>query len=59
MLSAAQATGDRRFADFTARQFQFLADTLPTSGRSRPKFGMGGNSGWTLAPNALDDCGAM
>jgi unsaturated rhamnogalacturonyl hydrolase len=60
MLSAAQATGDRRFADFTARQFQFLSDSLPYFRAQAARFGMAGNSGRTLlAPNALDDCGAM
>jgi rhamnogalacturonyl hydrolase YesR len=29
MLLAAEATGDARFADFTARRFQFIADRLP------------------------------
>ena len=60
MLSAAQATGDKRFADFTAKQFQFLSDSLPYFRAQEAKFGMGGNGGRTLlAPNALDDCGAM
>jgi len=60
MLSAAEATGDRRFADFTARQFQFLADALPYFRAQAGKFGMGSTGGRTLlAPAALDDCGAM
>jgi rhamnogalacturonyl hydrolase YesR len=60
MLSAAQATGDRRFADFTARQLRFLADTLPYFRAQAAQFGLAGNSGRSLlAPGALDDCGAM
>jgi unsaturated rhamnogalacturonyl hydrolase len=60
MLSAAGATGDRRFADFTAHQFQFLADSLPYFRAQAAQFGVAGSGGRTLlAPNALDDCGAM
>lgn len=60
MLSAAEATGDRRFADFAARQIQLIADTLPYFRAQAAQFGMTGNSVRPLlAPNALDDCGAM
>jgi len=60
MLSAAEATGDRRFADFTARQLQFIADSLPYFRAQAAKFGIDGNSDRPiLAPNALDDCGSM
>jgi unsaturated rhamnogalacturonyl hydrolase len=60
MLSAAAATGDRRFSDFTAKQFQFLADSLPYFRAQAAQFGVGGSGGHTLlAPGALDDCGAM
>jgi unsaturated rhamnogalacturonyl hydrolase len=60
MLSAAAATGDRGFSDFTARQFQFLADSLPYFRAQAAKFGVERSGGRTLlAPGALDDCGAM
>ena len=60
MLSAAEATGDRRFADFTARQLQFIADALPYFRAQAAQFGPAGNSfRGILAPAALDDCGAM
>jgi rhamnogalacturonyl hydrolase YesR len=60
MLSAAEATRDRGFSDFTARQLQFIADTLPYFTAQAAKFGLHGNSDQTiLEPKALDDCGAM
>ena len=59
-MSAAAATGDRRFSDFTAKQFQFLADSLPYFRAQAAQFGVGASGGHTLlAPGALDDCGAM
>lgn len=60
MVSAAEATGDPKFADFTARQFRFIANALPYFRAQAARFGMGGNSfRMILAPQALDDCGAM
>jgi unsaturated rhamnogalacturonyl hydrolase len=60
MLAAAEATGDRRFADFTGRQLQFIADALPYFRAQAAQFGPAGNSfRGILAPAALDDCGAM
>jgi unsaturated rhamnogalacturonyl hydrolase len=60
MLSAAQATGDREFSDFTARQLRFLAASLPYFRAQAAKYGLAGNSFRPiLAPAALDDCGAM
>ncbi len=60
MLRAAAATGDRRFADFTAHQFQFIADALPFFRAAAARRGPAGNSFRAiLAPAALDDCGAM
>jgi rhamnogalacturonyl hydrolase YesR len=60
MLSAAESTGDQRFADFTARQLQFIAESLPYFRAQAAAFGMPGNSDRPiLAPDALDDCGSM
>lgn len=60
MLAAAEATGDRRFADFTARQLQFIADALPYFRAQAARFGAATNSfRGMLKPEALDDCGAM
>jgi len=60
MLLAADATGDRRFADFTARRLQFIADSLPYFRAQAAEFGVQHNSFRPiLAPAALDDCGAM
>jgi len=60
MLLAAETTGDRRFADFTARRLQFIADALPYFRAQAARFGVRPNSFRPiLAPAALDDCGAM
>jgi hypothetical protein len=60
MLQAAEATGDRRFSDFTSRQLQFIAAALPYFRRQAAAFGVRQNSFRAiLAPAALDDCGAM
>lgn len=60
MLSAAQATGDRRFSDFTARQFQFIADALPIyQAEAQGKGVAGSRFRSVLAPASLDDCGSM
>jgi len=60
MLHAAEATGDRRFSDFMARQLQFIADALPYFRSQAAQFGVAHNSFRAiLAPAALDDCGAM
>lgn len=59
LLAATKATGDKRFADFTARQFQFYADHLPALSawpsddeRRNPFRDL-------LQPYSLDSCGAM
>lgn len=60
MLAAADATGDRRFADFTARRFQFIADALPYfRAHATPSELAQSPFRRALAPAALDDCGAM
>lgn len=60
MLAAAQATHDPRFADFTARRLQFIADALPYFRALAAKTGPTQNPfRRALAPAALDDCGAM
>jgi unsaturated rhamnogalacturonyl hydrolase len=60
MLHAAEATGDRRFADFTARRLEFIAIALPYFRAQAQAFGAGQNSFHTIfAPAALDDCGAL
>jgi unsaturated rhamnogalacturonyl hydrolase len=61
MLLAHEATGDRRFADYTRRQLQFIADRLPyfrrvvASGAPPEK----GTFGAIIATRALDDAGSM
>jgi len=60
MMRAAEATGDRRFADFTDRQLRFIAASIPYFRAQAAAFGMNGNSFRPVfAPAALDDCGAM
>lgn len=60
MLQAGEATGDKKYTDYTRKRFQFLADGSPafgalyakTTGRSNPFRQMN-------EPHALDDAGAM
>ncbi len=62
MLLAADATGDRRFSDFTARRFQFFADDLPDLAKWGVPDGLRRSTNpfaALLRPEALDDCGAM
>lgn len=60
MLEAAAATGDRRFAAFTARQLGFIAAALPYFRAQAARYGVAGNSFRPIfAPASLDDCGAM
>ncbi len=60
MLHAAEVTGDRKFADFTARQLRFIADSLPYFRAQAAQFGSATNSDrGILAPTQLDDCGSM
>ena len=60
MLEAADATGDARFKDFTAKRLDALRlvaaqiQSVPAAERSGPNPLRG-----LLAPAALDDCGAM
>jgi len=60
MLSAAEATGDKRFSAFTARQLEFLASVIPYfSAGADPKAGRRNPLRPLRAPAALDDCGSM
>jgi unsaturated rhamnogalacturonyl hydrolase len=60
MLLAAEATGDRRFAEFTERRLRFLADRLPYFSAQAEKFGTPANGfRAALEPRALDDSGSM
>jgi len=61
MLLAAEVTGDRRFADFTARQLQFLKDRLPYFREVVAKGAPAGKStfGAIIATASLDDSGSM
>lgn len=56
MLAAAEATGDKKYADYTYERFKFLAEVTPA-------FQKAGNSGGVLRsvmnPRALDDAGAV
>ncbi|HKB92272.1 MAG TPA: glycoside hydrolase family 88 protein [Opitutaceae bacterium] len=60
MLAATAATGDKDYANFTARQLQFLVDRFPYFRSQAEKFGMKQNSFRSVfEPEALDDAGAM
>ena len=60
MLRAAALTGDGRFAAYTAKHLQFIADRLPYFRAAAAKFGTDRNGFRSvLEPRALDDCGAM
>ncbi len=61
MLQATEVTGDPRFAAFTARQLQFIADRLPYFRRQEEKFHLARANSFTaiLDPKALDDSGSM
>jgi unsaturated rhamnogalacturonyl hydrolase len=61
MLLAAEVTGDRRFADFTARQLQFLKDRLPYFREVVAKGAPAGKStfGAIIETGSLDDSGSM
>jgi rhamnogalacturonyl hydrolase YesR len=58
MLAAADATGDKAFADFDARRFAYFADQLakPGSPTTDPK---SGSLRFLVAPDSLDACGAI
>lgn len=60
MLSAAQATGDKKFADYTHQRMDFLAGAYPAFralGQQYPKAPNAMRQ--PVAPHALDDAGAM
>jgi len=74
MLLAAEATGDGRFNEYTARRLQMLSDALPmvrAQAAAAPAAGPGGGAGGRgggrgglnlrsmIAPGALDDAGSM
>jgi len=59
MLLAADATGDKKFADFTAQQFQYFADNLPKYAAMKNEKGSRNPFRSLLAPTSLDACGAM
>jgi unsaturated rhamnogalacturonyl hydrolase len=59
MLLATEVTGDKRYADFAAKRYQFFADNLPALSKW-PQENMRRNPFRNmLAPNSLDACGAM
>jgi len=61
MLKAAEATGDKRFSDLTARHFQFFADRLPYFRAQEERFHLERNNSFSrfLDPRSLDDAGSM
>jgi rhamnogalacturonyl hydrolase YesR len=61
MLKAAQATGDKRFSDFTARHFDFFAARLPYFRAQQERFHLDRANSFArfLDPRSLDDAGAM
>jgi hypothetical protein len=58
MLSAADATGDKSFADFDAARFQLIADAIAKVDLSRIEHRRGDVT-YLLNPTSLDDCGAI
>ncbi len=57
MLAAYEATGDKAFADFDAKRFQYIADNLPKyTNEKNDKRNPYRN---LLHPNSLDACGAI
>lgn len=61
MMLAAEVTGDRAFAEYTARHLQFIHDRLPYFETQQKQFNLGRRSSYrgVLDPESLDDCGAM
>lgn len=61
MLSCAEATGDKRYSEFTERHLKFIADALPYFRAQDEKFHKGRQSSFRgiLHTESLDDCGAM
>jgi unsaturated rhamnogalacturonyl hydrolase len=58
MLSAADATGDKSFADFDATRFQMIADAIAKVDLSRLERRRGDVT-YLLSPTSLDDCGSI
>lgn len=58
MVAAADATGDKAFADFDARRFAYFADQLAKPDGAAFE-GRRGSLRFLLHPNTLDSCGAM
>jgi len=58
MLSAADATGDKSFADFDAVRFQLIADAIAKVDFSRLERRRGDVT-YLLSPTSLDDCGSI
>ncbi|RJG10751.1 hypothetical protein D3872_21715 [Massilia cavernae] len=61
MLKAREATGDKRFTDFTARHFQFFADKMPYFRAQEDRFKLARKNSFSrfLDPRSLDDAGSM
>ncbi len=60
MLRATAVTGDARFAAYTAKHLQFIAEKLPYFRASAAQFGTDKNGFRSvLEPRALDDSGSM
>jgi unsaturated rhamnogalacturonyl hydrolase len=59
MLSAADATGDRSFADFDDRRFRMFAAAIAKADMSRLSRRRSGDVVSLLSPRSLDDCGAI
>jgi len=58
MLNAADATGDKSFADFDAARFKMIADAIARVDLSRLEWHRGDVT-YLLSPRSLDDCGAI
>lgn len=61
LLSAAKATGDKRFTDMTTRHLTFFADKLPYFRAQEQRFHLERANSFSrfLDPRSLDDAGSM
>jgi rhamnogalacturonyl hydrolase YesR len=60
MLLATEATGDKRFADYTQSRVHFIADAVPAFRTLYQKYPKANNPfRQPVAPHALDDAGAV
>ncbi|MEO5998752.1 MAG: glycoside hydrolase family 88 protein [Chitinophagaceae bacterium] len=60
MLLAGEATGDKKFTDYTVKRLQFISGVLPSFNSQFKKFPKSSNAFRSIIePHALDDAGAL